>query len=266
MRLKMKAPVFRALLALVLLSTGGAAHAAGARLTVEATEFVVRLDDGRVLRGSDVTGMQIILRHEGRELAVRIDGVSEDDKAVGGRAFLYSTSIHDPVSGASQNLCAADPLGRSLGFPIPDGKGGFSFTCTSGAEGKCILAGYRPWDTRPGGPPLADLHRACVHLLRADYGGDDRPTTRNGTRIDFYDRFGIQVSEPADDMTFEAAWGPEGAVCIARPRIAENVSLDDLAARYPRLKDHLGPQACSEEVMRADPRALIFNRSVPSSH
>lgn len=265
MRLTMKTLAIRVLLASTVLLTSENAHAAGARLTVEGTEFVVRLDDGKVLRGGDVTGMQIILRTENRELAVRIDGVSEDDKAVGGQVFLYSTTVHDPVSGASQNFCAADPLGRSLGFPVPDRNGGFSFTCTSGAEGKCILAGYRPWDTKPGGPPLADLHRACVHLLRADYGGDDRPSTRNGTRIDFYDRYGIQVSEPADDMTFEAAWAPEGAVCVAHPRVADNISLDELSARYPRLKDRLGPQACSEETMRADPRALIFNRSVPAS-
>ncbi|WP_134497710.1 ADYC domain-containing protein [Microvirga pakistanensis] len=98
--------------------------------------------------------------------------------------------------------------------------------------------------------------------LRVDYGGDDRPSTRNGTLVNLYDRFGIQEPGAAAGMTFEAAWGPDGAVCVAHPRIPGNVTLEQLAERYPRLKDRLGPQACTEEAIRADPRALIFNQSV----
>jgi hypothetical protein len=63
-------------------------------------------------------------------------------------------------------------------------------------------------------------------------------------------------------MEFEAAWGPEGAICVAHPRIADNITLEQLAERYPRLKGRLGPEACNEEAMRADSRALIFNQSV----
>jgi len=142
--------------------------------------------------------------------------------------------------------------------------GGFSFTCTSGAEGKCILLGYRPWEHRDG-VPMRELHRACVHMIRADYGGDDRPTTRNGTLIDVYDRFGIQVPAADPALTFEAGWSPEGAICVAHPRIAAHVSLADLAARYPRLAGRLGPQACSDAAARADPRAILFNRSAVTS-
>ena len=42
-------------------------------------------------------------------------------------------------------------------------------------------------------------------------------TSRDGTTIDVWARFGIQ--SPADTtMPFEAAWGVEGAVCVAHPR------------------------------------------------
>ncbi len=136
----------------------------------------------------------------------------------------------------------------------------FGLTCTSGAEGKCILFGYHPWEKRDG-VPMRDLHRACMHMLRADYGGDDRPTTRNGIKINLYDRFGIQSVDPAPGMRFEAAWGPDGAVCVAHPRIADNVTLEELASRYPRLRGRLGPQACYEDAVRSDPAALIFNQS-----
>jgi hypothetical protein len=62
-------------------------------------------------------------------------------------------------------------------------------------------------------------------------------------------------------MTFEAAWAVDGAICVAHPRIPENISLEGLAERYPRLKSHLGPVACTEESAKCDPAALLFNRS-----
>ena len=112
--------------------------------------------------------------------------------------------------------------------------------------------------------PLRALHRACVHMLRADYGGDDKPTTRNGTSVDIYDRFDIQKAAMRGDMKFEAAWNADGAVCVAHPRIAENITLGEIAARYPRLADFVGPQICNEDAMRALPQAILFNRSVSS--
>jgi hypothetical protein len=53
----------------------------------------------------------------------------------------------------------------------------------------------------------------------------------------------------------------DGAICVAHPRIPENISLEELGARYPRLRGSLGPAACTEEGAIRDPRALLFNRS-----
>ncbi|MBA1158017.1 hypothetical protein H0S73_18065 [Microvirga sp. Marseille-Q2068] len=193
---------------------------------------------------------------------VRIDGVEEDGSARGGPLLLYSMSVHSPDGEEKEPFCLSDPQGRRAGFVIPDGSGGFHFTCTSGAEGKCVRMGYRPWENRDG-ISSHDLHKACVHMLRADYGGDNHPTTRDGTSVDIFDRFGIQHSEKADGMQFEAAWGADGAVCVARPRIVQNVTLDDIAARFPRLAGRLGPEKCSLEAMREEPRAILFNHSHP---
>ena len=98
-------------------------------------------------------------------------------------------------------------------------------------------------------------------MARADYGGDGRATTRDGTLIDMYDRFGIQTPDRTMPVSLEAGWGVDGAVCVAHPRIAENVSLNELGERYSRLKPRLGPAACTEESAMRDPRALPFNRS-----
>jgi hypothetical protein len=238
------------------------AWALGGTIGVDGTEFVVSLGDGRVLRGSEVTGMQLIVRHDNQVARIRIEDVEANSHAVGGTVFLYRASVQT-ANGTGHDLCMPDAKGRRAGFPIPDGKGWFSFSCTSGVEAKCVLMGYRPWDRHPSGAPLRDLHKACINLMRADYTGDDHPTTRNGTPIDIEDRFGIQTFDYVEGMTFEAVWGPDGALCVARPRIAEAVSLADLAERSPRLRQAVGPGDCAKETWQDHPQALLFNRSYP---
>jgi hypothetical protein len=230
------------------------------QIRLEETELVLRLGDGRVLRRDGLIGLTLILGSGQQDVEVRIDGFEEDRTVLRAPLPLYRMSVRQ-ADGSVGDLCHADPSGRRAAFAFPDGNGGFNLTCTSGAEGKCVLFGYRPWETREG-VPMRDLLQACIHLLRADYGGDDRPSTRNGTLINLYDRFGIQDPGTAAGTEFEAAWGAEGAVCVAHPRISDAITLDQLAERYPRLKGRLGPEACSEDAVRVDPRALIFNQSV----
>jgi hypothetical protein len=245
--------------ALAALACAVPAIAFAQALTVEGTEFVLTTADARVLRSSDLVGATLKVRSEGRDIEVIIKSVEEDTHSVGGQVFLHHFLIRDD-SGKLGNLCVPDANGKSLGFPVSDGRGGFDLTCTSGAVGKCIRWGYRPWEEKPG-KPMRALHQACTHMARADYGGDGRPTTREGTLIDIYDRFGIQTSDKDVAMSFEAAWGVNGAICVAHPRIPENITLEELAERYPRLRSHLGPTACNEESAKADPAALLFNRS-----
>ena len=135
-----------------------------------------------------------------------------------------------------------------------------NLTCTSGAEGKCILLGYRPWES-VGATSLRDIHAACIRMIRADYGGDGTSHTRDGTLIAFRDNLGIRDFPADNDMPFEAAWGPDGAVCVARPRIAEILTLDDLAKAYPSLAGAIGPKACEEGIMADNPKVLLLNRS-----
>ena len=230
-------------------------------LKAEGTEFVLTTADGRTLRSADLIGATIKFAAGESQVEVRIQSVEEDRAATGGRVLLHRFSIAEKDR-APRDLCAPDAEGKRLGFPVPDAKGGFELTCTGGAVGKCIRWGYRPWEERPGGPPFAALHRACVHMVRADYGGDGIASTRDGTLVHVCDRFGIRPCKKDAPLAFEAAWGQDGATCVARPRIAENVTLQQLAARYPRLAHRVGPAACSEAGAMRDPTALLFNRSI----
>ena len=252
-------PVLRKLAGAALIAAIPGIAFAQASLRVEGTEFALTTADGRSMRGADLQGATLKIGLAEREMEVTITSVEDDQHAVGGRVLLHHFTVKD--RGWPVELCEPDASGRRLGFPVPDGHGGFDLTCTSGAIGKCIRWGYRPWEETPDGPPLRALHRACVQMARADYGGDGRASTRNGTLIDMYDRFGIQRPQRELPMSFEAAWGVDGAVCVARSRIPENASLEELGRRYPHLKHQLGSETCTEENAMRDPRALLFNRS-----
>jgi ADYC domain len=248
-----------AALAAVLVVLSAATHAQ-ARLTVEGTEFVLATRDGRTLRSADLVGTTLNVGGREGTVEITVKGVEVDRYAVGGRVVLHRFVAKEP-SGKAVDLCMPDAGGHNHGFPVPDGRGGFELTCTSGAIGKCIRWGYRYWEEQPGGPPLRALHRACVHMARADYGGDGTPNTRDGTLIDIHDHFGIQRFDRVRSMAFEAAWGEHGAICVARTRVAETVSLAQLAERYPELAPRLGLDTCTEDAAMHDPAALLFNRS-----
>ena len=174
--------------------------------------------------------------------------------------MLYQLSEPDPGDGSWKNLCLPDPDGKRLGFPLAgaftsDGRyesapGKLLVTCTGGAEGKCVRFGYKPWR-----PDLAPYCQACVRLVRADYCGDGVGHTRNGTPIDIFDRIAVQADEPARGLSFEAAWGPEGAVCVRHTRLQSVLATATLGAICPRLAGRIG-QNCDETAP-----ALVYDRS-----
>ena len=241
------------LFALLVIGTPTAAGGEG-KLSVEGTEFVLMTSDGRVLRSMDLVGARIRFGTLESGNQATIESVERD-----GPIFLHHFTIRGH-QGAQTELCTPDTEGRSLGFPVDDGHGGFELTCTSGAVGKCIRWGYHPWEERSGGPPLRALHEACVRMVRADYGGDDNTATRDGTFVYFCDRFGVKPCGENPPFEFEAAWGVAGATCVARPRIPILISLDHLLERYPRLKGRVGA-SCTEKTAFTNGAALLLNRS-----
>jgi len=230
----------------------------------EGGDFRAKLSDGRILRGADLIGASVNLTEAGTPFALRIESAAPDQGGFAPDVWLFHLTLQAP-DGSRHDYCSPDPEGRSLAipYPAPEQPLGFTLTCTSGSVGKCILAGYRPWAMAPDGvTSLAPVHAACVHLFRGAYGAPDRAWTRDGMRIEIYDRLGIQPSEPEPGMNFEAGWNAEGAVCLAHPRVPENGSLAEIIAAHPHLQSHSGPQACTEESAAAL-GAVLFNRSAP---
>ena len=235
-------------------------------IDVVGTTLRVRLPDGSIREGAALVGAVLVVAVGGQTLRVRIAGVEEDARDPHGEVLLYDFRVVTP--GGEEPLCMPDPDGRRLGLPLA-GRGDpagilsvtdgsiFELVCTSGAQGKCVRFGYAPWRQAPDRRPMIDWYNACVRLLRGDYCGDGRPFTRDGTLVDIYDRIGVQKSDEDPSMKFEAAWSPDGAVCVARTRISDIITLDALAKACPRLADRLGSGVCHENVLGG----LIINRS-----
>lgn len=242
-----------------------AANPPAAGLRVEGTTFVLTDTDGRELRGADLVGAELDI---GDGSTLRIDGVRADPDDSTGDVFLhrFSRRVGD---GEWHNPCDADRQGHQEGFPVAgrwdaDGRfqidpAHFALSCTGGAQAKCVRFGYAPWKQASDGTSLAPAYEACVRMVRADYCGDGQATTKEGMAIDIFDHQGIQRSESGDDFRFEAGWSAHGAVCVAHPRVADNIDLDTLAERCPRLRGALGKD-CTE-ARATDLGALVFNKS-----
>ena len=208
----------------------------------------------------------------GNTLHFRIDGVEKDVTDPDGDVSFYALSVRDE-SGSFGPYCAADVEGKSRAIPVkgswnesatyvPDSENKTTFACTSGAIGKCIRFGYKPWKS-VGGQSLLAHHQACVRMVRADYCGDGRPHTKDGTAIDVWDREGIERRDPAKPdhpEVFEAAWGPDGAEYLAVPRWSDDVAA--IVAECPeKLRGRNGAETKLDaaEAERRYPKALVFD-------
>lgn len=201
----------------------------------------------------------------------RIESVAADPRDRDGDVRLYGVSVFRADSVTWQPYCLPDADGRSAAIPVhgswsaagdfEPGAEGITFACTSGAIGKCIRFGYKPWKSLRG-IPLQPYHAACMHMVRADYCGDGRPHTVDGTWIDIWDGLGIQTREERDGHpeVFEAAWSPSGAAYLNVPRWSSEVA--DVVRECPgRLRGRTSSDRAlpPTEIPRQFPEALVFN-------
>lgn len=252
---------------LVLLS--GASSAAPTTLMqpdlkVEGSAFVLKLPDGRVLRGAQLKGVIVHMAVEGGQVgSVKLESITADPEFPD--LLRHDFRVQDE-SGAWNPACGPNADGETWGFPValPEGhpgrEGPVTLTCVSGAVGKCARFGYAPWRKGPQGEDLLPYHAACVRMVRADYCGDGVAHTKEGTSIDLYDDLGLQSPSTREDATFalEAGWTPGGAVCVGHTRWPDLLTRSQLGRECPRLATDAA--ACTEDAARRA-GARLFNRS-----
>jgi hypothetical protein len=216
-------------------ATGTGADGAGlSGIRLDGSVITSVRDDGAVLSGAALLGATFSTETaEGAPVDVRIDALeSLPARHPGGEIHRYTISYAQRGSADFRPAC-----GERQGSPIraiplegrwddrqgvPGGgakiKGGgmITFACEGYALAKCVHLGYVPW-LAVDGAPLEAHHEACVRMIRADYCGDGRSWTVDGTLINVYDNFGIQ--QDTEGWHIESEWGPGGARCLSRRRI-----------------------------------------------
>lgn len=127
--------------------------------------------------------------------------------------------------GAAVPVCGADSAGNHTMIPMKDitvddltgdmstRKDTLYLACTSGAIGKAIVWGYRPWER-----PLPEFEVA-TRMVRADYCFDGMSWTETGSAVQVRDRYNVNTFLYATDPT-EIVWTKTGAACINTPRNA----------------------------------------------
>lgn len=238
--------------------TANAAGAQPVEVGLRGSELVISTE-GREIPRQDLARALLSLDVEGvGPVDVRIDRILTDPHRPEGDVVLYDLSVADDA-GDWRAVCAPEGDGAPHAVLQPGERGRIAIYCTAGNLGKCIRLGYRPWASVEG-VALEPYWQACTRMLRADYCGNDQPTTRDGMLIDIYDTLGIQEPQPTKGLHFEAAWGPEGALCVNHPRVPQHGSLKAIVSKCPRLLGRAGP-ACTEDRAKHLGRPLIFNAS-----
>ena len=156
---------------------------------------------------------------------------------------LYDLEVREGTKGKWQPLCVDEQGQRTEAViltdiwnpetgdrVLPRPSGAVTLACVDAALGKCAVWGYRPWAS-VGGEPLADYHRACTRLARADYCGDGVSYTSTGTPIHVLDEIGIEVKALDTTYAVEAEWGPDGAICLNAANT--RLSNQDVACALP---------------------------------
>jgi hypothetical protein len=172
---------------------------------------------GAILQGQTPNGL----------VPIRIDGVDTVDADL--HLYTLSRPRHGAQGPAWTPFCHAYDDGDVRAVPVAarwndngdrvESSDHFTFGCRSGAIAKCVLVGYRPWLPAQGAAPMVDVHQACTRAITADFCGNGKPHTLNGTPINIVDQLAPPIRPQFIDVRlYEAAWTRYGAYCLSHAR------------------------------------------------
>jgi hypothetical protein len=199
-------------------------------ISLNGTQLTGVNGDGQTISGTSFVGAKLKGNlSDGSELDMRIDSATtlpspNTDVWAFGVSYHVSANTWTPLCGTSNGVpILAVPLSGTWNDGSGVNGGGswtssttaFTFACRGNAIAKCVELGYKPWKT-VSGVLLRNHHQACTRMIRADYCGDGKSWTTDGTPINIYDALGIQTD--AATWPIDAEWTTSGARCINHTR------------------------------------------------
>ncbi len=204
-------------------------------ITLDGSNLTAIHTDGSTSSGLALIGAEFdTTMGVGTPISIRIDNVEvEPSFYKKSSVYMYTVLYRFDASSSWQPFCGLRDGSPIRAVPLKgrwdyrqgvEGGGSkindpdmITFACEGYTLQKCVRLGYEPWRKR-NGVLLDDHHQTCVRVHRADYCGDGRAFTKNGTLINLYDHLGVQ--KDTETWAFESEWSPDGAVCVKQQRIA----------------------------------------------
>jgi hypothetical protein len=230
-------------------------------------------DGGRLRMVEDKQRLDLVADLGG---TLELDGVLEDGTQIGLRITAAEQLDSDLVAYEVDYFDAASPVpgwypialdadgrpaqvlalrgrwnhgqGVKDGGKFIDDHHSITFAVRGYALAKCVEWGYKPWVVGP------KYHQTCTRLVRADYCGDGRSWTRDGTLINIFDDRGVQVEDteppmPGYEWRREAEWKNDGAKCVTKPRVSDldQGPMDAKCVHEIELDEEYGTTDCATE-------------------
>lgn len=203
------------------------------------------------VNGTQISGMDFVgatleftaLDPDPVTFTMRIDSAEISTTNPYGDVWFYNASFLNPKDQTWSSVCAHPDGTPDKMLPLSgmywnettwtrvDEPTAASLLCHGGVLSKCVDIGYRPWATAKdcdGGHSkkckdvsLKDHHEACQRMLAADYCGDGKAWTLDGTLLDIFDYLEPPLLAREEKWTFEARWQPTGAMCLSKQRHPE---------------------------------------------
>ena len=243
----------------------------------------IDLGDGPVQKsGLDFIGAEIKLTASTATYTLRFDNIYKNPAQPTGDVYFYSISWRDDAVGAWSSLCTDGSGSPIEAIAIPnywdmgtgarvDDSNAVTFACRGAVLAKCIEWGYVPWKTgtmcdQKGNncvvKSLRDHHQACTRLARADYCGNGRSYTFNGTPIDVFDRVSPKLqarTTSGDAWPVEAEWSPNGATCVGDELRLQMYDDEGIPYTFPPCLDALDDVSDCGAFHKSRPASLIAN-------
>lgn len=134
------------------------------------------------------------------------------------------------TDGTTRPLC---PGGRDAllvrNFRLEKGPAGTTTTYTFACPGSALWHCALDWGFDPEAAP--DLFKTCLRAEIADYCGEGSANTVTGVPL-FLSRHGGRPAGQEWSANPEAIWGPNGAICVATPRVTYRASSPNTVLSY----------------------------------
>lgn len=202
--------------------------------------FFYDLNDQDVyLSGADLVGAKIVFEMVNTAQVVHLEILDVDANvaswATGAppqtfyRASYFDKGVPTPLCqgnnpDAQWFTLISDELYDPVTHAISPANGAVTVACVGQAAAKMKLFDYHPRGTKQA---TVDQRLATLRMITADYCGDGTSFTQAGVHV-AWRNLGGEVQPPYAEKSMEAYWGPNGAICLTRPRV---VAIDDVLER-----------------------------------